>query len=470
MKALYPLRSPQGWQSLRARIPRLPLGCTLLTTLLLLLAPSLLLARLPRPQAMGLEKLMASVSLLQSFRATPERPVPEVWRQRFGEPTAEKLWRFQSRTWWQFWDGHADGQPFLALSLRGLPPSLLQTVPVPPLRVGDLAIFPPDLLSRQILGDRLLPQVRRSSGLRQRCLPRLERDQAVFWRPSALGVLLGPLAPFLQSYQEGCLSLEIRGDGLLWSGEAASVEGMLFQLPIQGGDPPAVPLVPPPASDELLEVQGGSLERLLAGLLARELIRQPLAERYGLGPEQISLLRQTPFRVLLKPRPQGPFQASIELTVNVGTRQGQWKELLARLAKSLEKEGLRLLPTPKAPTRPGHPAASAREPIALWQRKDGVVVGGWHWQTGQLPNDQITLFLGPQPAEIGQAAPFSPVSGDGMVLMTRPQKLAELNLLPGELPEVVRRSRWIWFATKPWPGLGREAPVSQLQGTLLLRP
>jgi hypothetical protein len=193
--------------------------------LALLLVPSLLLRRMPRPQAMGLEKLMANASLLQSFRPTPDRPVPGLWQERLGEGTAARLWRFQTRTWWQFWDGHADGQPFLAVSARGLPESLLRSVPIPPIRVGDLAIFSPDPQSRQILNDRLKPQVRRSNGLRLRCLPRLEREQAVFWRPSGLGVLLGPLAPLLQNFQEGCLSLRIEGAGLDWGSSFRGRDG-----------------------------------------------------------------------------------------------------------------------------------------------------------------------------------------------------------------------------------------------------
>jgi hypothetical protein len=471
-KALSPRWSPQGGPSLRSKLPRLPLACTLLTTLVMLLVPSLLLARLPRPQAIGLEKLMAQVSLLQSFRASPDRPVPEVWRQRFGVPMAEKLWRLQTRTWWQFWDGHAEAQPFLALPLRGLPPAYLTSVAVPPLTVGDLAIFAPDLLSRQILSSRLLPEVRRSGGLRLRCLPRLEHEQAVFWRPSALGVLLGPLAPFLQSYQEGCLSLTIRGDGLLWAGEAASVEGMVLQLPARGVNETSWPVLNPSASDELLEVQGSSLERLLAGLLARELIRQPLAERYGLGPVQISLLRQTPFRLLLKPKAQGPFQASIEVTVMVGNQQSAWKELLVRLSKALEKEGLRPLSKPTAAAKPSSSpqALSGPAPMALWQRKDGVIVGGWLWSSSTGSNEQITLFLGPPPAQPARFLPERLLKGNGMLLLARPQKLASLGLLPPDLPEVVKRSAWLWFASDSFPGTGKDAPLSQLQGTLMLAP
>jgi hypothetical protein len=443
--------------SLRAKASHYPLALTLLTTLGLLVVPSLLLRRLPRPQAAGLEKLMANVSLLQSFRATPERPVPEIWRARLG-PQAERLWRFQSRTWWQFWDGHADGQPYLALASRGLPEPLLRTAVVPPLRVGDLTIFPPDPLSRQALSQRLEPQVRRSSGLRLRCLPRLEDEQAVFWRPTGLGVLLGPLAPFLQDFQEGCLSLKINGDGLSWSGEASSVEGMVLQVPAaaagHSGRTPAPPPAPPP--NVLLEVQGSSLEHLLSGLLARELIRQPLAERYGLGPQQIALLRQSPFRLLLRPRAQGAFQASIELQVAVGANVAQWKDVLSRLAKSLEKEGLR----PKA--------YEPQQPLALWQRSDGVVVGGWQWLSGE---QAINLFLGPQPPEMVR---FQPRVGNpkpaGMVLLARPRELAERGLLPPDLPEVVKRSSWLWVNADPFPGFSQPGPLSQLQGSLTLRP
>jgi hypothetical protein len=206
----------------------------------------------------------------------------------------------------------------------------------------------------------------------------------------------------------------------------------------------------------LLEVQGSSLEHLLSGLLARELIRQPLAERYGLGPQQIALLRQSPFRLLLRPRAQGAFQASIELQVAVGANVAQWKDVLSRLAKSLEKEGLR----PKA--------YEPQQPLALWQRSDGVVVGGWQWLSGE---QAINLFLGPQPPEMVR---FQPRVGNpkpaGMVLLARPRELAERGLLPPDLPEVVKRSSWLWVNADPFPGFSQPGPLSQLQGSLTLRP
>ena len=62
------------------RLPLLPLPATTATLLLLLLLPGLALWRWPRPRAQGLEQLMAASSLLQGFAASPDRPVPALWR------------------------------------------------------------------------------------------------------------------------------------------------------------------------------------------------------------------------------------------------------------------------------------------------------------------------------------------------------------------------------------------------------
>lgn len=444
-----------GVPHLLARVPRFPLGITLLTTVALLLFPSLLLRRFPRPQAIGLEKLLANVSLLQSFRPYPDGPVPQLWKERLGVAPAEKLWRLQTRTWWQFWDGHDGGRAYLALPSRSLPEAFTRHMAAPHLSVGNLTIFPPDLSSLQILGDHLQPQVRRSVGLRQRCVPRLEREEAVYWRPSGLGDLLGPLAPFLQNFQEGCLSLKIQPDGLSWVGEAASIEGMVMQHPFSRAEAFPVMEMEPPHKDVLLDIRGPSLEQLLSGLLARELIRQPLAERYGLGPQQVMLLRETPFRLLLRPEDQGPFKASIDLVVGVGNKKSQWQTFLKQLTRSLGKEGLKL-------------QSSGQESTVQWRRNDGVVVGGWQWIPG-TPG-QIHLFLGGQSPSPTDGPTRELQDSAGMVLLARPRDLAERGLLPPELPEVVQRSRWLWVTAAPPATMGKIAPVSQLEGALLLRP
>ena len=98
------------------QMPRLPLRATSLLTAALLLAPAAGLLLLPRPQAEGLERLLPQASLLQSFPAAPQRPVPLLWQERLGARAAERLWREQRGVWWQFWGRDGDGGAFLALA------------------------------------------------------------------------------------------------------------------------------------------------------------------------------------------------------------------------------------------------------------------------------------------------------------------------------------------------------------------
>ena len=130
------------------------------------------------------------------------------------------------------------------------------------------------------------------------------------------------------------------------------------------------------------------------------------------------------------------------------------KNLLSRLSKSLEKEGLR-------------PRLNVTEPATLWQRQDGVIVGGWQWQSG---TNSLTLFLGPQPLAKDSSHPTALPPGATMVMRARPRDLAQRELLPADLPEVVKRSTWLWFTSEPFPGFSQAAPLSQLQGRLVLRP
>jgi hypothetical protein len=489
---------PAAW-----RVPRPPLPLTTASLLLLLVLPAAGLLRWPRPRAEGLEQIMAAASLLQSFPATPESPVPELWTRSLGAPAAQALWGRQSRNWWQFWGPHADGAPYLALPLRSFPGGAAAPLPPRSLRVGDLVVVAPDPLSRQILADQLRPGMRRSRGLQRRCLERLEQDQAVFWNPSALGVIVGPLAPLLQRFQEGCLALAIESGSVSWSGEAASVEGVLLPAAASGGGD-AVPTDPGPPlpADLLLELRGPSLEPLLQGLLARELIREPLAARYGLDAARLQLVRRAPFLLRLRPRASGPFLASLELQVSVGAQRRQWEQLLRRLAQALREQGLREQPpapaaapaaepapsreppapaaappaagsSPSAPVRPagGGRAAAPADPAqrATWHRQDGVVVGGWKWQGGAGSAAELVFHLGPPPpsppAALGRT-PAPPTGAGALLLRARPQALDTRGLLPPAMPLLVRRADQLWLQALPTDSATGGGSLSRLRGRL----
>ena len=478
---------PRGW-----RRPPLPITTTVIA--LLLLGPATALFRLPRPQAEGLDQLMDTASLLQSFAASPQRPTPALWLERMGKPLADRLWKQQRRPWWQFWGPHADGAPYLALPAASLP-ALPANAPLPAgaLRVGDLVVFSPDPLSRQLLVDRLRPGKRPSRGLQRRCQRLIQQEQAVYWSPSALGVIVGPLAPMLQPYQAGCLSLALLNQGLGWQGEAAAVDGVLA-APDAAPAPVADESFEPLPNDQLLEIRGGSLDPLLQGLLARQLIRDPLARRYGITADRLTLLRDAPFRLRLRPRTSGPYQASLELQLIATRGRAAWLPVLAGVSKALREQGLKegseppaaAKPAPEAgtpapppgardplptPAKPAAPEPAATSPVdgATWRREDGVVVGGWRWIPGTGKEAQLLLFLGPVPPSLPPIPPGAaerPPAGE-VLLRVRPRALDALGLLPVEMPALVRRADQLATRARPLPGVqGPSQPISRLTGAL----
>ena len=434
-------------------------------TALLVLVPGLLLWRWPRPRALGLARLLPQTALLQSFPASPQRAIPALWSQRLGSPLAGRIWRQQRRIWWQFWGRDGDGGPYLAFAA----PS---AQPLPPLglRVDDLVVVAPDPLSQRLLQDQLKLSGRQPRGLEQRCLQRLQQEQAVFWSPLGLGLLAGPMAPLLQRFQEGCLSLSLQGSNLAMEGEASSTSGILAR---PGRLAPLPGLEPLPA-DLLLEWRGPALEGVLQGLLSRQLIREPLAARYGIGEGQLALLGSAPFALRLRPVSKGPFQASLELELQVGADRKPWTQLLTTLVPAIQTQGLEAASS-------GSPTL----PATSWRRQDGQVVGGWRWLLHSSGPPRLLLFLGPQPPLLAQTLPkvsqsgpaltsptlTSPEMAAAMVLRARPQALARLGLLPTELPLPLQQSGQLDLVAFQPAGRGRAlaSPLSQLTGRLQLQ-
>ena len=434
----------------------LPLRWSAALTALLLLAPAGVLLRWPRPRAEGLERLLAQSALLQSFPAAPQRPVPALWTQRLGAPLARSVWRRQSRVWWQFWGRDGDGGAFLAFPAQDLP-AASSAQPAHALRVDDLVVVAPDPLSQRLLQDQLKLAQRQRRGLEQRCLQRLQQEQAVFWAPLGLGVMAGPMAPLLQRFQEGCLSLRLQGTSLQLSGEASAAGGFLAD-PVSS---PSAPVPGPLANDLLLEWRGPALEGLLQGLLNRQLIRDPLAARYGLGEGQLAMVRRAPFLLQLRSLAQGPFQAGLALQLEVSGDRRPWNRLLDGLKAPLEAQGL-------VATAGGSTAL----PALRWRREDGQVVGGWRWVLPKAAAPQLLVYLGPEPS--ATTAAISPLQGGGRdtQLRVRPAALAAAGLLPPELPLLVQQaSQLSLVATSSAAGQRVWAsPLSQLTGTLQLQP
>lgn len=426
----------------------LPLRWTATLTALLLVVPAAVLLRSPRPKAEGLGRLLGQAALLQSFPASPERPVPALWTQRLGPSLASSVWRAQSRVWWQFWGRDGDGGAFLAFPAQGYGS---RELPPHGLRVDDLVVVAPDPLSKQLLSDQLKLAQRQLRGLEQRCLQRLQQEQAVFWAPLGLGVMTGPMAPLLQRFQEGCLSLRLQGANLDLVGEASASGGILAT---PGSTLPATLPAPLPAN-LLLEWRGPALEGLLQGLFSRQLIREPLAARYGIGEGQLALLGRAPFVLQLRPLAQGPFQAGLALQLAVPGDRQPWNRLLAGLQPALESQGLQ-----------GSAVGTQVLPALTWRRDDGQVVGGWRWVMPQGAAPQLLMYLGPEP----QASRLA--GGQDTLLQARPAALAAAGLLPSELPGPVRQASQLSLSARSAAAAGRVlgSPLSQLMGRLELQP
>lgn len=439
--------------------PCLPLRFTAATTLLLLLLPAVILWRFPRPRAEGLGRLMAQAALLQSFPEAPSRPVPRLWQERFGAATAPRLWQEQRGLWWQFWGRQGDGPAYLVVPL---PRSMRSgALPKPPHSaiVDDLLVVAGDPLSHGLLTDQLRLQHSRRRGLEQRCLERLQQEQAAFWTPVALGAMGGPVAPLLQGFQEGCVGLRLSGETLDLTGQAAN--GMQSLSP-----PPPLPAVPAakaPNPATLLQLRGHQLGTILEGLLSRQLIRDPLAERYGVGPEQLALLRSTPFRLELRRQSSGPFQAALSLHLAPGAERRAWADLLLSLREPLEQQGLSDSDSRLEP----HQGSQAL-PSSIWRREDDAVVGGWRWQSLDGAPPELLLFLGPVPSpQVSPGLPGPSAKAPTLQLEMQPRPMAELGLLPGALPAPLLQAERLSVVAQA-SSQGR-SQVSALRGRLQLR-
>jgi hypothetical protein len=450
--------------SISVIMPRLQLRATALVTALLLLGPALVLWRLPRPRAQGLARLLSETALIQSFAANPLRPVPSLWQQRLGPRQALRQWQRQGGLWWQFWGRDGDGGAFLAIADRPGPAAAATPLPPNALRVDDLLVLAPDPLSLRQLSDQLRSSSRQLQGLERRCLERLEQGQAVYWSPLGLAAITGPVAPLLQHLRQGCLSLAT-GSGALelpgaleLQGEATAFTGLLAEPP-RAGQAFAGPARLPPGI--ALELSGPRLEPWIQGLLSRQLIREPLAARYGLADGELKLLQSIPFQLRLRRIARGAFQAGLELQFIVGSERQAWAKLLDQLRQGLLDGGLQETPARFEPGGAvGTGGSNRRLPTASFSREDGQVVGGWRWLASPGGDPQLLLFLGSEPLAPSAAR----IDSGRFQLRLRPSELDRLSLIPEGLPLLVRRATSLELAATATRG----QPLSQLTGRLQL--
>lgn len=367
----------------------------------------------------SLQPLLPSVVLLQTFPAPGGAGVvPSIWQERLPLTLAQRLQRQSSAPWAQAWSSHSGTPPFLIL--RDLP---LRFPVRHSFRWGAYTIVAADPLSLQTLQADLKRPL--AAGHRNRCPLVDGPPPALFWSGDALASLGGPLAPLLQPWQEGCLTLGSAGGAarrLRWSGRVTGQPPLREAMRSRSDQGPSIQTSDSPTTP-LLALEGSSLEPLIGSLLRPGPLLSELRQRHGLSAPLERQLLASPFRLILKPNgADAPYRVTLLLALPKAAGSPSPTRTLAPLLAALGRD----LP----------------EDLRLEQEADVSTVvdasdqvrGGW------LQNDRGVVFsLGGPPDPAPLAA--GPVSlARGLRLDASPVALDGLQLLPQALPDTVRRS------------------------------
>ena len=429
---------------------------------LLLIVPAVLLVSTwlrPRPDVTGdpseqieLLQISDSMSMLQSFRVDAETKPPSLWKTRLGNETASILWeRLNGQIWWQGWP--QDGAPVLMLpdwSARpGDPIALAPESRAMSQRHGGMVLLFSDALNRQTFQQRFRAPVITASAVEQFCFKQLRETTAVHWTPDALASLSGALHPLLASAAHGCVSLNLSGRKLTWSGVMASRPlrsasnrlkppnpidvARLFPDAQDPGDRPSVPL---------LFLSGRTASTLFDSLLRRPLIRDGLEENYGLNTPLIQDLLSTPMSLSLLSSKGGSFQASVQLDLQIDGMTPSLKKALETISVRLKQSDLQWRDQDLI-----NPGGRSTTPGRVWfqQDEDGEqrVLGGWSVLPADPPsrNTPVLRFsIAAAPKNSGSNG--IPMPSTGMLQATlRPSAMNELGLFQGRWPAPVRSSR-----------------------------
>lgn len=402
------------------RWPRCALRASLLTGLApLTMALGLWITSGPlRPAAVV--QLLPQLSLAQSFAVVPDRPLPELWRQRLPPGLALNLWRRSRGLWWQLWGTHAGSEAALLLpddeELSDLPLSL---------KLGSHRLIAANALALEELQRRLDPSA--SVGEAVHCAALQQRAGSVLWRADALQAMAGPWSPLLLPLRQGCLSrAKQRWQGVVGSlARSRSRAGVARELPLAASLPPGV----------LLQLQGSALQPLVGGLLNQGPMQRALLQSYGVEAQLQRQVMGLPFLLQLRANPpQSLFKASLVLQLATTAAQ----------ADALEHVLERALGT--SPSRGA----------------DGLIRGSW----SRLESGQLVLVLGgelPEPLQ-----PWKPLGQERaglaeLQLLARPVPLKVAGLLPPGMPAEIQRSALLRAS---WRGAASGEGPAQLEALL----
>ena len=339
-----------------------------------------------------------------------------------------------------------DGSPLLVLRrTKASEPSRASSM------FPDVELLFADDLHRKSFFSQSPSRISTRSILEQDCIDRLTRSPAVAWNPSGLSAIAGPIAFALNSGSHGCLKLTLDGrrrlrlDGAVSSRPLSSAPRSLRPpLGIESAFRAFVDATP--MDNQLaLHWQGASTKPLFSSLLQRRLISDAIEKNYGLTPDFQAAWLGAPLDLKAQLRNDGPFKASIQLSVVFHARHAETLQTgLASVASNLELRGLRPQVNPSAA------GTNGQSTVLMWKDKGQSVLGGWSVESTTPNQISLRLSLGGTSASRLPSSIQTPSSG--LRIRFDAKQLRDLGWLKATWPRLVQQAGQGEILLKPMLG------------------
>ena len=202
-------------------------------------------------------------------------------------------------------------------------------------------------------------------------------------------------------------------------------------------------------------------------MLNRSLIRDGLEEDYGLPPTLQLELLDAPLLLQVNRVDKGPFQAGVQLDLQLPNKDNVATSALNKAADRLLESGLSQREQPLT-----DPDGRAQGRVVLWYEKetqagnenaggknqggknDERLLGGWTWLAANASKNlparlRLTLASAPDAVQSSQSLPMDPAS---LSASMQPLALNKLGLLGSSWPKPVRQSQRLDLVLQPLKG------------------
>ena len=339
----------------------------------------------------------------------------------------------------------------------------------------DVELLFADELHRKSFFSSLPSRPSTPSSVENQCIDRLSQSTAVAWNPSGLSSIAGPLAFALHSASYGCLTLTLDDrrtlmfDGAVSSRPLSSAQWSVRRSPDTESAFKRFVDSSPTNNRLALHWQGASTKPLFGSLLQRRLIADEIEKTYGLSPKFQAHWLGAPVDLQVRTRNDGPFKASIQLSLAFPAGQAETlNKGLASLSSSLEQRGLRAqVSQSKAGTNRNQ--SRDQSTVLIWKDSQQNILGSWSLVSPTPDQISLRLSLGGPSDSVLPPVTLKPDSG--LRVRFDVQQLGGLGWLKSTWPTLVREAGQGEILLNPMMGnrSGQAETWYWLKGQLSLR-